>query len=399
MSAIILDGQLKSALASVRSLGRAGVIISVGAERPTAMSLHSRYTTNTFTYPSPYTQQEAFITRVREEAIRMGGKPVVYAFSDATFLSLYLHREDLSEYMTLVFPEEKAMEIAFDKAATYSLARISGIPTITTFAPEMAHEVAQMGETFAYPVVIKPRRSVTWKDGAGVFGTASFIQNKEDLIRTFSELKKTLGEAPLIQTLVHGEEYGVEMLADKGVVYACVTHHRIRSLSPTGGASVLKETLHAGDLKNTLEAYAKTLVTKLSWTGPIMVEYKVDSDSREPKLMEINGRFWGSLPLSVSAGLDIPYLYYRYAQGEKLSQTLETAREGVSSIHFLGDVKHLLRVLFANDPMRKLLYPPRLKALRDFCILPRGVMYDVWSFHDPKPALMEIVDILKKIWD
>ncbi len=397
-SVIILDGQLKSALSAVRSLGKQGMTISVGAERDTGMALHSRYVLKRFIYPSPYTDMKGFVLQVKNEAMRLKDKPVVYAFSDATYLALYAQRAELDSCMTLVFPDPKSVEIAFDKAATYSLAKVSGIPTITTYTPETGEEVMRLGTTLTYPAVIKTRRSVTWKDSVGVFGSASFVQNSTELEKKFHELRERLGEAPLVQDLIRGEEYGVEMLANNGHIHARVVHHRLRSLSPTGGASVLKETLHDGELKNTLEEYAEKLVQKLSWTGPIMVEFKVDSDSKRPYLMEINGRFWGSLPLSIIAGVDMPYLFYLLATGQELPREMVTAREGAISNHFLGDVKHLLKVLFARDPMRTILYPGRVQAMRDFCMLPLGTQPDVWSFTDPKPAFFEVVDILKKSW-
>jgi predicted ATP-grasp superfamily ATP-dependent carboligase len=188
------------------------------------------------------------------------------------------------------------------------------------------------------------------------------------------------------------------MLVHEGGAYALVTHHRLRSLSPTGGASVLKETLGEGTLRNQLEAYALKLVEKLSWTGPIMVEFKVDSDTRTPYLMEINGRFWGSLPLSIASGVDMPYLLYQAVMQNEISKEIVRGRDGVRSTHFLGDVQHLLRVLFKHDPMRKYLYPKRSKALRDFLLLPPRTKPDVWSFTDPSPSLFEIIDIIKKMW-
>jgi predicted ATP-grasp superfamily ATP-dependent carboligase len=232
-----------------------------------------------------------------------------------------------------------------------------------------------------------------------VFGTATFVHTKKELCDTFATLKKSTGEAPLVQQMVYGEEYGVEALVHQGTIFAMVSHHRIRSLSPTGGASVLKETLDDGDLKHTLEEYASTLIQKLKWSGPIMVEFKVDSDSLTPFLMEMNGRFWGSLPLSIAAGVDVPYLYYTYATGGEVPMETVRARDGIVTRHFLGDVRHLARTLFSRDKMRSLLYPHRLKALRDFFSLPKGTRSDVWSWRDPAPAFMEIIDVLKKkVW-
>ena len=398
-SAIVLDGHLKSALSVIRSLGAKNIAVSVGAERKTAMGLHSRYTQSTFVYPSPYTHQNDFVASVKKEAIRLGGKPVIYALSDATYLSLYAKRDMIVEYVTLVFPDTKSVDIAFDKAGTYSLAHVSGIPTIHTLLPETREEVVRMCDTLVFPLVLKPRHSVAWKDGVGVFGSALFIQTHDELVSQFVELKELYGESPIIQKFIFGEEYGVEMLCNAGSVYACIAHHRIRSLSPTGGASVLKETLHEGELKHTMESYAHILVQKLSWTGPIMIEFKVDADTHTPYLMEINGRFWGSLPLSCASGVDMPYLYYRAGTEHYLPEQCVTGREGVVSIHFIGDLLHLIRALFKRDPMRSLLYPRRLKAIRDFLLLPLGVKNDVWRWNDPMPAFVEVVDVITKaVW-
>lgn len=398
MSAIILDGELKSALAAVRSLGKAGVLVSVGGPRDTSMTIHSKYANSTFVYPSPYTHQTEFLESIMREAKKLGAKPLVYAFSDATYLSLFTHKETLKEYMTLVFPETQSVEIAYDKAATYSLAKVSGIPTITTYTPVTPEEVQQLGETLVYPAVIKTRRTVTWRDGVGHFGSASFVHSKEELRQKFLALKGELGEEPLIQDFIRGEEYGVEMLAREGKIYAKVTHHRIRSLSPTGGASVLKETIASGPLRDSLETYAETLVTKLSWTGPIMVEFKVEGDTHEPYLMEINGRFWGSLPLSIAAGVDMPALFYKDVIDNERPESVITHTEGVSTRHFFGDVRHLLTVFFGGDKMRKHLYPTSKNAFRNFIHLPKGTKGDIWSSSDPKPAAMEVVDILKRLW-
>lgn len=396
MHAIVLDGHLKSALSAVRSLGKAGIFVSVGAERTSGMALHSRSANARFTYPSPYTDQAGFVRAVRAEAIRIGEKPVVYAFSDATYLSLYGAREALTDDMTLIFPDSKSVEIAFDKGATYSIARVSNVPAITTHMPVTTEEIERLGTTLTYPAVIKPRKSVSWQSGKGVFGSAEFVHTTEELKDAFARLRDVHGEPPLVQERVTGEEYGVEMIAHNGEPIATVVHHRMRSLSPTGGASVLKEIVSAGTLRDMLITYAKKLVKELLWEGPIMVEFKVDSDTRTPKLMEINGRFWGSLPLSIAAGVDMPHFHYLLATGGDYTSMQSEPKEGVVTRHFLGDVRHLLHVLFSRDKMRKYTYPSRREAVRVFFRTPKGTQSDVWSWRDPLPACYEVIDILKR---
>ena len=49
----------------------------------------------------------------------------------------------------------------------------------------------------------------------------------------------------------------------------------------------------------------------LRYTGVAMVEFKVNAKTGEFVLIEINGRFWGSLPLAVAAGANFPLWLYQ----------------------------------------------------------------------------------------
>ncbi len=55
---------------------------------------------------------------------------------------------------------------------------------------------------------------------------------------------------------------------------------------------------------------AAQLAKTLRYSGLAMIEFKQNPRTRDWKLLEINARVWGSLPLSIAAGLDFPrYLY------------------------------------------------------------------------------------------
>jgi predicted ATP-grasp superfamily ATP-dependent carboligase len=259
--------------------------------------------------------------------------------------------------------------------------------------PTTSDELRRVAEKLVYPAVVKPRKSVTVHNGVRHFGSVTFVHSGEELTRTYESIQAQVGEPPLIQERVIGEEYGVEMIAHDGKPYTLVTHHRLRSLAPTGGASVLKETMEKGALRDMLEAYARKIVEELRWSGPIMVEFKVDSDSKTPKLMEVNGRFWGSLPLSISAGVDMPHYYYELATTGAFPKKIVNQIDGTVTRHFLGDVRNLLTVFFAHDLMRSHAYPKRFTTLKDFFNVPKGTQGDVFLLRDPKPAMMEVIDI------
>jgi len=141
-------------------------------------------------------------------------------------------------------------------------------------------------------------------------------------------------------------------------------------------------------------SHSKKLIAELAWTGPIMVEWKFDTKEGVAKLMEINGRFWGSLPLPERVGVQFVLGYDVLARGFAAPKSRPI--RPLTTQHFLGDVRWLWRVMTANDPLRAELYPHRLLALGSFLKTTLSVPGDVWSVTDPLPFFMEYIDVIKK---
>jgi predicted ATP-grasp superfamily ATP-dependent carboligase len=120
----------------------------------------------------------------------------------------------------------------------------------------------------------------------------------------------------LIQERVpaQGRGQGVSVLMDSsGECVAAFAHERLQQYPNSGGPSTDRRSIHAPALvEKSLQ-----LLKRLEWRGIAMVEWKVDPRDNQPKLMEINPRFWGSLELAVRSGVDFPVLYARAALGEK----------------------------------------------------------------------------------
>ncbi|MCK5027253.1 MAG: ATP-grasp domain-containing protein [Candidatus Pacebacteria bacterium] len=394
MNVIILDGHLKSALAGVRSLGQKGIRVICAAERSTAMSLHSIYCSQRFIYPSPIKDKQKFVHSIIDLARNLGDKPLIYTFSDETFLPIAEHREKLEKYATIILPSDESIDIAFNKKKTLALAKKLEIPYVDSYGVHDLAEANNVAEKLTYPAVVKQPSSCMWKEGKGERGTAVYVFSKKELLENVSKIFEKTGEWPIIQEFIQGAEYGIEMLCSYGEPYALHAHKRIRSLKPSGGAAVVKETIFDTEIVQMMEKYAHVLMKELKWEGPVMVEFKMNDTKKQVQLMEINGRFWGSLPLAVFAGVDFPYLYYNQARGEILQGEVR-CRENVVSRHFLGDIHHLLSVLFDETSMRALVYPRRLDALKEF-FTPSCRKYDVFSYDDIKPFFMEIFDMIKR---
>ncbi len=384
MTALVLDAHLKSSLAAIRSLGRRGIPVIAASHRSLAMGLHSRYAGARFVHPSPFQDRLGFVREVLRQA---PAASVLLPFSDSTLLPLLHESGVLGDRLLYPLPAcRDRFDIAFDKARTMELARCLGVETPATYVCEREDDFFSVLPKISYPAVVKPRRSLRWEDNGALHSTAVFAFSADDLRRKFLGILARSGEYPLIQEYVQGEEAGVEFLCDRGRVVAACAHRRIRSSPPAGGPGAVKESVplsYAGMGKR-----AARLAEALEWHGPIMVEFKIDRASGTPNLMEINGRFWGSLPLAIAAGVDFPYLHYRMALGEPVETSLNY-REGVVTRHLQADSKSLLYVLFKRDPMRPYAYPGRLAALGRFF---RHCRPDIADLHDLKPGVVELLD-------
>ena len=397
MKAIVLDGHLKSALATVRSLGAQDIFVVSGSHRKFAPALHSRFNDQSFVYCNPLKDKSKFIKDVLAIISECDEKPVIYAFSDSTFLPLFEKKDEILKVAHFITSLDSSVDIAFDKVKTIKLAKRLGVPTIKTYVPNNEEDVQNLSKALSFPIVVKPRHSVVWSGNSGVFGSAHIVLSSSEFISVCLGIYKKTKLLPIVQEFILGKEYGVEYLCKDGEVLASCAHKRIRSLSPRGGASVVKETVPR--VTGGMDEQARILIKELKWTGPIMVEFKEDSTTKEFLLMEINGRFWGSLPLSIFAGVDFPYLYYKYAKG-KISEKEVTHMPGIVSRHFLGDIVNLLRVIFKRDILRSRLYPTRTQALSDFSLYENKEIHDdVFMEKDKKPYFYEMIDLTtKNIW-
>jgi predicted ATP-grasp superfamily ATP-dependent carboligase len=168
---------------------------------------------------------------------------------------------------------------------------------------------------------------------------------------------------------------------NRGRLRAAFAHRRIREKPPSGGVSVLSESVA---LDPPLLAHAERLLEALKWHGVAMLEFKRDSRDGVTKLLEINGRFWGSLQLAVDAGVDFPYLLYRLAIDGDVEPVF-SYRIGVRLRWWLGDLDWLLLRLRENGSLTR-----RLKAIPEF-LRPAGSTARLETFRrdDPAPAMAE----------
>jgi predicted ATP-grasp superfamily ATP-dependent carboligase len=127
-----------------------------------------------------------------------------------------------------------------------------------------------------------------------------------------------------------------------------------------------------------IEKIGREVLERLSWRGVAMVEFKRCARTGKFYLLDINPRFWGSLPLSEAAGVNFPYLLYKAALGEKFP--VPDYRVGVR-MRLLPTYLLSLASTFRASPLSVGEWLPKLGYLFD----PR-VCEGLFALDDLKPA-------------
>ena len=158
MSALVTPGNLRSALAVTRSLGRRGVPITIADEGRGSLAGASRYCQRTVRVPSPARSAEAFVSAIREE-VRRGKHSVVIPADDVTLSLVSQARSQFDGLAALPFPDFETVQIAHDKGALAALASERGVPVTKTVVMRDPADLEGAIKHVGLPAVVKSRVS------------------------------------------------------------------------------------------------------------------------------------------------------------------------------------------------------------------------------------------------
>ena len=106
-----------------------------------------------------------------------------------------------------------------------------------------------------------------------------------------------------------------------------------------------------------------------------MVEFKMNDKTKNPVLMEVNPRFWGSVNQAVQSGVDFPYLLYMMAVEGDVKPVLNY-EVGIKTKNIFIDYVALFNYVRKTR---------NYNYLNDFFCLPTND--DIFSLSDPLPLL------------
>jgi predicted ATP-grasp superfamily ATP-dependent carboligase len=166
---------------------------------------------------------------------------------------------------------------------------------------------------------------------------------------------------------------------------AWLTKRKLRQNNPFGDGS-LQVSIEAEDVAD----LSRRLLGRFNYRGFVGVEFRFDARDRTYRLMEINPRTVSGNQLAISAGIDFPWLGYRYL----------TKMEGgaVPSSRFVPGVKYVneewdLKAFLSRRQAGKLTFAEWVRSLR-------GVKaWAIGAADDPYPFLALLGRLLRAFLD
>lgn len=300
---LVLGVDDRSGLAVVRSLGRKHIEVHIGWCFPETGVVCSRYVRKIHEIP-PYSTfdgrwKDTLISLMKKETFHL-----VIPCCDSALIPLQKHRHDLEPFGKIFLLDDQTFDVAMDKIRMNEVVRKLGInlPREKVLVKESQVEEI-LKENWQWPLVVKPNSSFTEKD----LHKKRYVNMARDSEELRNSTRELLKDGPLqVQEYFKGRGVGIEVLVDHGEILTSLQHERIHEPKNGGGSSYRKTVpLHA-------EMYQKVqlLMRELDYTGVAMVEFKLNLDSGTWIFVELNGRFWGSLPLAIAAGADFPFHLY-----------------------------------------------------------------------------------------
>jgi predicted ATP-grasp superfamily ATP-dependent carboligase len=375
---LITDAGSRNVIAAIRSLGRQGIDVIAAEESRIAMGFFSKFCCERLIYPSPKKEPEKWLDWLLKEISRRRYE-MIMPIDDDTVSITAKNKAKIQEYTKVPLPDYDTLMKAKDKACTIRIATELGLSCPKTWFVEDTKQLPETAEKVDYPAVIKPKQS------SGSRGIC-YVGNKQELVTNYCRIHSQY-PFPMIQEFIPpgGQAKGIFLLFNKkNQVRAAFAHKRLREFPVKGGPSTLRESIHAPEL---LDQSVKILKA-MKWYGIAMVEFKQDPRDDQFKIMEINPRFWGSLQLSILAGVDFPYLLYKMEMDGDI-EPVTSYKEGIRCRWLLpGDILH-----FILNPNRFSLEPSFFNFSKN------NRQDDFISLKDPGPTFGFFLAVIRNLFN
>jgi D-aspartate ligase len=304
-TAVVVAADSVGALATIRSLGRAGVRVIVVHQASEALGFRSRYASR-WVCPDPRTDEQGFVDSLVALGERLAEPAPIFPIADTHLYAIARNFDRLADRFLLPFPEPKRLETLRDKSVQVELAVRAGVPVPRT--------VDAPSDDLAYPVLVKSSDSGGFFEAFGA--KALRCDSRSELEQAYERARPF---SPHIQEWIPGPDQDLYLagayLNAAGEALGVVTCRKLLQVPPEMGTIRVGEAFPVPEVAELALAF----LHEARCYGASDVEFKLDRRDGTFKFIEANPRLVQWQGLASAAGVDIALLAYRDLRGESPS--------------------------------------------------------------------------------
>lgn len=381
---LVLDAHERMSVAVIRSLGRAGYPVHACSMHSHAAGCRSRFVTRRETcpdYSSPdflqwlrsYCATYKIRCLIPTEPLLLAIRPVFREFTGLLPLSddeetVYRGINKFDLFRALREDDTTIAGSSGNLPPLILLRRGEDLPS--------EEDLAKLG----LPIFVKVDADYS-ADGESATYSAASTQVARALVERLLKSSDRL----VVQGYIPAIGVGAFVLRARGSTRAELMHVRLHEVPLRGWSSYSKSWRHDGILRD-----ANAKLTRLGWEGVAMMEYRWNPADDKFALIEMNGRFWGSLHLALYSGVDFPSILLDRFRGAEPG-ALPTAKLDVHCRDPFLEAKYVLsrcrsKNIKITEKIRtiaeylRLTLDPRVKSASWFPGDRRLVFWQMWQF-------------------
>ena len=362
MRALIMDQGLdRGSLAAVRALRDDGWTVGVGSP-VRGLAGSSRAVSRWHEVPAAERGLAEYLEAVRT-AVDEGGYDVVFSSDDIGVLALSRHRDGIGAVVPYACHDTVVRSL--DKLAMTCAAQASGLSV-----PCTAQATDDAVERLDAATIVKPRLHSVLLPGAPGRLQTVLARSPEEARVAIAEIREA-GVEPVLQEVIEGDLMSFQAVIDRdGGMLAPVQQISPRTWPPDSGSAARGHTVAIDPV---LAGRVAELFQRLGWFGLAQLQFIAPHDGGEPRLIDLNGRYYSSLALAVASGPNLPGIWARLATGLAV-ESIPPSEPGHSYQWFSRD----LRASWRAEGLRGAAGTVRISA---------GSVHSVWRHDDPWPSL------------
>ena len=328
-------------LGVVYCLHKSGFNVYLLTHNPNNAGIHSRYVSKVFRYSAENELSAAVLEIIKKEKIDL-----VMPYDEIETRTIKENQYQFIPYTASACATNPAsFNIGINKSALAKFLHENQLPCPPTAHPTDVEKIKQIITDFGFPLLIKKTRSSA---GRGI----KKIHSREELSNFFS-----INDSNdyLIQPFLIGSDVTCNVICKEGKV---ICHTLQESPIKRGEEYNSNDTLVFRE-DNQVLTMVSQMMKALHWHGVACVDLRRDVNTGKPYILEINGRFWGSvLPSFLKAGINFPAILANLSLGETVIRQEPRPAEQYSLKDFMKRLARGRLTAFSKTKYMPYFYDP-----------------------------------------